>query len=235
MKAPAARGDKMLAIIRLAVLPAIVLIAVLVAWKLGYFEMDRRQSLLATVQRLRMVHLIQIWFVLAYAILITLCIPATVATLLGGAVFGSWKGALLAWVACLIGTVLSHWLARSVARKPIQRLFGEHKLMRQLKEQDGVMPLIKLRVIPVAPFAVLGYIAGIAGVSLQRLLLATAIAMIPSVYAYSYVGAELITGMTSADDASKRALWIAGAVTVTMLVVSLIPGIYRRLRGRKSA
>lgn len=234
MTAPAARGNKLFAIIRLAVLPAIVIISLLVAWKLGYFGMDKRQSLLDTVQRLRLVHLIQIWFVLAYATLITLCIPASIATVLGGAIFGSWKGALLAWIASLIGTVLSHWLARRVARKPIQRLFGEHKLMRQLKQHDGVMTLVRLRVIPVAPFAVLGYIAGIAGVSLQRLLLATAIAMIPSVVAYSYVGAELITGMTSADDASKRALWIAGGVTVTILVVSFIPGISRRLRGRTS-
>lgn len=233
--APPARRKKLLAVIRLAVIPAIVIIALLVAWKLGYFGMDRRQSLLDTVQRLRLVHLIQIWFVVAYAVLITLCIPATVATLLGGAIFGSWKGALLAWIASLIGTVLAHVLSRSLARKPIQRLFGEHELMKQLKDNDGVMTLIRLRVIPVAPFAVLGYIAGIAGVSLQRLLLATAIAVLPSVIAYSYVGAELITGMTSADDASKRALWIAGGVTVAMLLVSVAPGLIARLRGPKSA
>lgn len=235
MTVPAARGKKLAALIRLALLPVIVIAALLIAWKLGYFGMDRRQGLLDTVQRLRLMHLIQIWFVVAYAILITLCIPATVATLLGGAIFGSWKGALLAWIASLIGTVLAHWLSRSLARKPIQRLFGEHKLMRQLKEKDDVMTLIKLRVIPVAPFAVLGYIAGIAGVSLQRLLLATAIAVLPSVFAYSYVGAELITGMTSADDASKRALWIAGAITVGMLLVSVVPGLIRRLRGGKAA
>ena len=215
---------------RLAIIPAIVIVAVLIAWQTGYFEMDRRQSLLDTVQRLRLQDGIQIWFVLTYAVLITLCVPATVATLLGGAIFGSWKGALLAWIASLLGTVLAHWLSRSVARNPIQRLFGHHKLLRQLKDNDGVMPLFRLRIIPVAPFAVLGYIAGIAGVSLRRLLVATALAVIPSVTAYSYLGAELITGMTSRDDVSKQALWIAGAVTVAMLLVSIVPGILQRLR-----
>lgn len=215
---------------RLAIIPAIVIVALLIAWRTGYFEMDRRQSLLDTVQRLRLQDGIQIWFVLTYAVLITLSVPASVATLLGGAIFGSWKGALLAWIASLLGTVLAHWLSRSIARKPIQRLFGHHKLLRQMKDNDGVMTLFRLRIIPVAPFAVLGYIAGIAGVSLRRLLVATALAVIPSVTAYSYLGAELITGMTSPDDASKRALWIAGAVTVAMLLASILPGIVQRLR-----
>lgn len=225
-----APGKKLLSLVRLAIIPAIVIVALLIAWRTGYFEMDRRQSLLDTVQRLRLQDGIQIWFVLTYAVLITLSVPATVATLLGGAIFGSWKGALLAWIASLLGTVLAHWLSRSIARKPIQRLFGHHKLLRQLKDNDGVMNLFRLRIIPVAPFAVLGYIAGIAGVSLRRLLVATALAVIPSVAAYSYLGAELITGMTSPDDVSKRALWIAGAVTVAMLLASILPGIVQRLR-----
>jgi uncharacterized membrane protein YdjX (TVP38/TMEM64 family) len=226
----APRGRKVYALLRLAVLPAIVAVALLVAWKSGYFEMDQRQRLLGTVQRLRMVNAIQIWYVLVYAVLITLSVPASVATVLGGAIFGSWKGALLSWIASLLGTVLAHWLSRSVARKPIQRLFGEHKLLRQLKEHDGVWPLFRLRIIPVAPFAVLGYIAGIAGVSLKRLLIATAMAVIPSVWAYSYVGAELITGMTAANDVSKRALWIAAAVTGAMLLVSIVPKLVQRFR-----
>lgn len=231
MTESATRGKKLTALLRVAALPAIVVIALLVAWKLGYFELDRRQQLLDTVQGLRMRDGIQLWFVVIYAILITLCLPANVATVLGGAIFGSWKGALLAWVASLLGTILAHWLSRSVARKPIRRLFGEHKLLRQMKDNDGVLPLLRLRIIPVAPFAVLGYIAGIAGVSLRRLLVATAIAVIPSMFAYSYVGAELMTGMTSPDDVSKRALWIAAAVTVGMLLVSIIPGIVKKVRG----
>jgi uncharacterized membrane protein YdjX (TVP38/TMEM64 family) len=226
----APRGKKVFALIRLAVIPAIVAVALLVAWKTGYFEMDHRQRLLGTVQRLRMVNAIQIWYVLVYAVLITVSVPASVATVLGGAIFGSWKGALLSWIASLLGTVLAHWLSRTVAHKPIRRLFGEHKLLRQLKAHDGVWPLFRLRIIPVAPFAVLGYIAGIAGVSLRRLLIATALAVIPSVWAYSYVGAALITGMTSANDASSRALWIAGIVTGAMLLVSIVPGLIQRFR-----
>ena len=216
--------------IRVAIVPALAIVALIVAWRLGYFELDRRQRLLETVQRLRLMNGIQSWFILAYALLITLCVPASVATVLGGAIFGSWKGALLAWSASLLGTVLAHWLSRGVARKPIRRLFGEHRLLRHMKDNDSVLTLLRLRIIPVAPFAVLGYIAGIAGVSLRRLLVATALAVIPSVVAYSYVGAELITGMTSPDDVSKRALWVAAVVTGAMVLLSLALGILHRQR-----
>lgn len=216
--------------LRLAALPALVIVALLIAWKLGYFELDRRQQLLDTVQGLRVRRGIQIWYVLVHAIVITFCVPATIATILGGAIFGSWMGALLAWLASLIATVLSYGLARRVARKPIQRLFGEHRLLRELKANDGVPALFRLRILPVAPFAVLGYLAGVAAVSVRRLLAATALGVLPSAIAYSYVGAELMTGLTSPNDASKRAFWIAGIVTVVMLLVSVVPAIVRRLR-----
>lgn len=219
------------AALRLAVIPAIVAIAILAAWKSGYFELDRRHQLLATVQRLRVLPGIEIGFVAAFAILLALCLPANVATILGGAVFGALIGAPLAWAGSLIATVFAYWLARSVARRPITRLFGEHRLLRQLKDNDGVIPLLRLRVIPVAPFAVMAYVAGIAGVSMRRLLLATAIGILPSAIAYALVGSAILKGLVSPDDASGRALWIAGGITLLMFSLSVAPAIVRRMRG----
>jgi uncharacterized membrane protein YdjX (TVP38/TMEM64 family) len=221
---------KLISQLRLAALPVIVIVAVLVAWKLGYFELERRQRLFDTVQRVRVLPGIEAVYVVAYALAITICLPAAVATLLGGAIFGMWFGALLAWLGSLAGTVLAHFLARSVARAPARRLFGEHRLLRQLKDHDDVFALLRLRVLPVAPFAVLDYVAGVAGVSLPRLLLATMIGVIPSVVAYTYVGAELLRGIVSKSEASHRALSIAGAVTLLMLLLSVAPRLWQKKR-----
>lgn len=221
---------KLISQLRLAALPVIVIVAVLVAWKLGYFELERRQRLFDTVQRVRVLPGIEAVYVVAYALAITICLPAAVATVLGGAIFGAWFGALLAWLGSLAGTVLAHFLARSVARAPARRLFGEHRLLRQLKDHDDVFALLRLRVLPVAPFAVLDYVAGVAGVSLPRLLLATMIGVIPSVVAYTYVGAELLRGIVSKSEASHRALSIAGAVTLLMLLLSVAPRLWQKKR-----
>jgi uncharacterized membrane protein YdjX (TVP38/TMEM64 family) len=217
------------AVARLAALPLVIVIAVVVAWKLGYFDLDRRQRLFDTVQELRLAPWIEGWFIAAFALVLALCLPANLATMLAGAVFGTWTGAVVSWVGSMVATMLAYVLARSIAQRPIKRLFGEHKLLRQLRDHDDVASLFRMRVVPVAPFAVLPYVAGIAGVSLRRLVIASAIGGIPGSVAYAYVGSKLLAGIVSGTDA-RRPLVIAAGVTVVMLVVSVLPALVRKMR-----
>jgi uncharacterized membrane protein YdjX (TVP38/TMEM64 family) len=219
-----------MAALRLAILPVVVGIALLLAWKLGYFELDRRRQLIETVQRWRMVPHVEPLYVIAYAVAVSLCLPAAVLTLLAGAIFGAWVGALLSWGGSMLATLIAHWLARHIARAPLRRLFGEHRLLKQLREHGDITTLFRLRILPIAPFAVLDYLAGLAGVSMRRLFLATAVGVLPSVIAYSYVGSELLAGLVARGEASRRGLYIAGGITLAMAMVSLVPGIARRLR-----
>lgn len=223
-------NKKLVPVLRLAVIPLVVLAAVFAAWKYGYFRLDRRIQLAEAVLRIRSMPGAEYLYVGSFAVIIAFVLPAWIVTLLGGAVFGAWKGALLAWIGALAGTVLSHLLARHIAKAPMKRLFGEHRLLRRLREHDSVMELLRLRIMPVAPFAVLDYAAGVAGVSLRRLLLATMLGVIPSVVAYAFVGSELIRGIISRSDATRNALWIAGAVTLGMLLLSVTPALIRKLR-----
>ena len=210
--------------VRLAVLPAVVATTLLVAWKTGYFDLDRRQRLFETVQRLRVLPGVEAWFFVGYAVCVSVGLPAAILATISGAVFGFRLGAPVAWGASLLGTVLAYALARTVAKRPITRLFGQHKLLRRLKEHDDILTLARLRVLPGAPFAVLPYLAGVAGTSLWRLVIATGIAILPSDLAYAYLGSTVLAGAVSANDASGRALWIAGAVTVVVVMLSLVAG-----------
>ena len=227
---PVPLNKKLIPVLRLAVIPLLVLGAVLAAWKLGYFRLDHGRRLAEAVIRFRTLPGAEFFYVGTFAVIIAFVLPAWIVTLVGGAIFGAWKGALLAWVGALVGTVLSHLLARHIAKAPMKRLFGEHRLLRRLREHDSVMELLRLRILPVAPFAVLDYVAGVAGVSLRRLLLATMLGVIPSVIAYAYVGSELIKGIISQSDASRSALWIAAVVTVGMLLLSVTPALVRKFR-----
>jgi uncharacterized membrane protein YdjX (TVP38/TMEM64 family) len=220
----------LLPLLRLAVVPIVVSVALFTAWKLGYFDLDKRRQLAEAVVRLKGVPGAEVVYILAFAVAITMVLPAFIVSLVGGALFGVWKGALLAWIGALAGTVGAHLLARHVARAPMRKVFGEHRLLRVLREHDDVMELLRLRIMPVAPFAVLDYVAGVAGVSLRRLMLATMLGVVPSVVAYTFVGSELIRGLVTQSQASHRGLWIAGAVTVAMLLLSLVPGLFRWMR-----
>jgi phospholipase D1/2 len=212
----------------LALLPAIIAIALLIAWKTGYFDLDRRQALAGAVDDVRALPGSSLLFVLIFAVAVALCFPANAATWLAGAMFGTWLGAAVSYVGGLVATVVGYWLARRLARRPIERLFSEHRLLHALKKRDDIPTLFQLRVLPVAPFAVLTYVAGIAGVSLRKLLLATVIGGIPACIAHAFVGTQLMQGLSSSSGDAKRALLLAGGVTAGMLLVSLIVGIVRR-------
>ncbi len=222
--------SKRVSLLRLAVLPLIMLAALAIAFKAGYFEMDRRREIAEIVSRSRGLQAIEVLYVAAYAVAVAVCLPAVAMTLLGGAFFGPGMGAVLAWLGAMTGTLFTHLLATRIMKKPLRRVFGEHTLLRRLRENDTISGLFRLRILPVAPFGVLDYVAGVAGVSLPRLLVATALGVVPTVIAYAYVGSQLIRGLASDGEASRKAITIAVVVTISMLAVSVVPGLVRRMK-----
>ena len=216
--------------LRLALLPGSVAVALVIAWRLGYFELARHEQLVPLVKLARHSRWAALLYVIAYVLIATLGLPITVLSIVGGALFGTIWGGALAWIGAMITTLAAHTLARSIGQKSVRRLLGRHHLLGRLQKRSDFWVLLRLRVLPVAPFAVLDYLAGLLGVSLRPLLLATALGVLPTVAAYSYAGAELVTGLEQAGEARLRALWIAGIVTLLMIGISLIPAAIRRSR-----
>jgi uncharacterized membrane protein YdjX (TVP38/TMEM64 family) len=168
--------------------------------------------------------------VLAFTVIATLGLPITVLSILGGALFGTLRGVVLAWIAAMLATVAAYLLARSIGQDSIRRFLGRHRLLTRLRKRSDFWALVSLRNLPVAPFAVLNYLAGLVGISLRLLLLATAIGALPTLVAYAYAGSELVIGLEQAGQARARAFWIAGAVTLGMILIWLVPAVIRRLR-----
>jgi uncharacterized membrane protein YdjX (TVP38/TMEM64 family) len=217
--------------LRLTLLPALVAVALFIGWRLGYFDLARREHLVALMRQARHSSWAGLLYAIAYAVVATLGLPTTVMSIVGGAVFGVARGVLLAWIGAMAGTLIAYTLARSIRKGSVQRFLGRHHLLDRLRKRSDFWALLRLRVLPVAPFAVLDYVAGLVGVSLRALLLATAIGILPSLAAYTYVGAELVTGLEGGGAAQFRALWIAGSVTFVMICISLVPAAIRRFRG----
>ena len=217
--------------LRLALLPALVVVALALAWRLGYFELARREQLVALVRQARHTPAAGLVYAIAYALIAAVGLPITVLSIAGGALFGAARGAALAWSGAMAATLIAHALARSIGQKSVRRLLGRHHLLDRLRKRSDFWLLFRLRLVPVGPFAVLDYVAGLVGVSLRVLLLATAFGVLPTVAAYAYAGAELVTGLQQAGEARFRALWIAAGVTVIMICISVVPTAIRQLRG----
>jgi uncharacterized membrane protein YdjX (TVP38/TMEM64 family) len=217
-------------VIRLAILASVLALALMVAWRLGYFELTRRERLIAAIRQVQTIGWAAPLYVLSYTLIVALALPATILSILGGALFGITKGLILAWTGAMIGTVLAHTVARSIGKNAIRRLLGKHTLLRKLGERTKVRTLVRLRVLPLAPFGVLDYVAGLAGVPLRTLLLATAIGIVPGTAAYTYAGDQARLGLEDPGSAGRRALLVAGLVTITVTGIALAPWLGSKLR-----
>ena len=217
--------------LRLALLPALVVVALALAWRLGYFELAGREQLVALVRQARHTPAAGLVYAIAYALIAAVGLPITVLSIVGGALFGTARGAALAWSGAMAATLIAHALARSIGHESLRRWLGRHHLLDRLRKRSDFWLLFRLRLLPVGPFAVLDYVAGLVGVPLRVLLLATAFGVLPAVAGYCYAGAELVTGLQQAGEARFRALWIAAGVTLVLICISLVPTAIRQLRG----
>jgi uncharacterized membrane protein YdjX (TVP38/TMEM64 family) len=208
----------------------VLLVALALAWYFGYFHLAHREQLLNVVEQARHNRWAALVYVIAYVIVLTVGLPITVVSIVGGALFGAILGVLLSWVAAMIGTVAAYFLARSIGQGSVRRFLGRHHLLGDLRKRSDFWALLRLRVLPVAPFAVLDYLAGLVGIRLGVLLLASAIGALPTLAAYAYAGSELVTGLEQSGQARLRAFWIAGGVTLVVIFISLVPSVIRRLR-----
>lgn len=135
-------------------------------------------------------------FLAAYVAIVALSLPgATLATLTGGFLFGTFPGIFYNVAAATAGAVLIFLAARagigaSVAAR-IAAAGGRAERLRAALLRDEVPVLLSMRLMPVVPFFLANLIPAFVGVRLDRFALTTAIGILPAALVFTSVGAGL--------------------------------------------
>jgi uncharacterized membrane protein YdjX (TVP38/TMEM64 family) len=118
-----------------------------------------------------------------------LLLPGLVPTIASGALFGVPAGSLPTLTGAVAGATLAFEIARRVGRAPVKELAGprEVRIERWLREH-GFVALLYARLVPVVPFNILNYAAGLAGLSRRSYVIATALGIVPGTIAYTAAG-----------------------------------------------
>jgi uncharacterized membrane protein YdjX (TVP38/TMEM64 family) len=226
---------------RLAVFAGILALGALGAWRLGFFDLRDMAQLNAAVVRAREQPAVEALFVLGYVVVVALGLPASPLTLAAGALFGPVLGTTLVIVASTTGAVIAYWLARHLAsdmvRGWLERAPGG--LGTRLTERlDGVhgwsgfLVVLRLRLLPIFPFAALSFAMGLARVPVASYVVGTVLGALPWTAAYVVVADALLAGVTGA---SRAALGRAGAIAGAVLLVTFAPAIVRLVRRVRSS
>ena len=101
-------------------------------------------------------------------------------------VFGPVAGGALA----LAGSVLSAWLVHEIGRRwpadTTRRWFGARgERLRERIVGHGLLAIAVVRIVPVAPYSIVGFVSGIARVQRADYLLGTALGMAPGIALYA--------------------------------------------------
>lgn len=151
-------------------------------------------------------------FILVYAIATGLLVPGSATTVTAGLVYGTTVGAAVALVGATLGATIAYAIARGVGRRPAEALFG-----RQAAAADGWIAdhqfrsIVVLRLLPIVPFSVFNYAAGLSAVRPLPYVAGTALGSIP--------GALLIAGLGSTARQPTSPAFLALVAAAVVFVV----------------
>ena len=122
--------------------------------------------------------------VCGFALALTLAVPLVFLTLVALVAFGPMAGFGCVMGGALLGAAASYGIGFFLGREVVQRLGGEriNSLSRRLASR-GLLAMIALRMVPVAPFAVVNMVAGASHIRLRDVLLGTLIGITPGTLA----------------------------------------------------
>lgn len=129
--------------------------------------------------------------VVGLALLLLAPVPRSALSVLLGVVAGFGPGLAVALASGLLGGLAAFGLSRLLGRPAVTRLAGRRlERMDQLVVDRGFWALLAGRLIPVVPFVVLSYGAGVTAVRLTPYALSTAIGLVPSTAVQVGIGAS---------------------------------------------
>jgi uncharacterized membrane protein YdjX (TVP38/TMEM64 family) len=170
-------------------------------------------------------------FVVVYVGATLLGVPGTPFTLLSPLLFGVGPAFVVMVVGSALSAALGFLIARYLARDALaERLAGSDGFARlsALVEEHHWAVIPVLRILPIAPFAVVNYGFGLTGISFWRYFAWSELAMVP-------MNAVLVLGAGLLFDATTRgtASWpLLGAAAAAALVVIGLAALGRKALAR---
>ncbi len=128
-----------------------------------------------------------------YIVVTALSLPgATLLTLFAGAVFGLWRGVLIASFAASIGATLAMLVSRYLLRDSVRARFGERlKGIDAGVEREGGFYLFALRLVPLFPFFVINLAMGLTAIRAWTFYWVSQLGMLAGTFVFVNAGREL--------------------------------------------
>ena len=170
-------------------------------------------------------------FIAVYVLTTSLSIPgAVILTLAGGFLFGTVASTLYVDAGATAGASLAFLSARYLVGNRLQEKYQvQLKRFNDEIERNGTSYLLVLRLIPVFPFFLINFLAGLTKVPIGTFLWTTAVGIIPGTAVFAFAGQQIGSINSLSEVLSKKVL----AAFVVLALFTLVPVVWKRRRNRK--
>ncbi len=179
-------------------------------------------------------------FMAAYIVIVAFSLPgATVATLTGGFMFGTFPGALYNVAAATAGAIAIFVAARwGLGERLAARMDASDGLVRRIKtgiDANQWSMLLLIRLVPAVPFVVANLVPALVGVPLYRFAVTTFLGIIPGAVVFTSVGAGL-GDVFDRGETPNLGIIFEPRILLPILglcLLAALPMVLKAVRGRK--
>jgi uncharacterized membrane protein YdjX (TVP38/TMEM64 family) len=152
--------------------------------------------------------------ILAHAVLLY---PTEIVTATAGFLYGFLPGLALVTAGWLASALLAYLLGRALGRPFVHRVFGGRRFasLERAVARGGISLLLVVRLIPVVPFSLTGYVAGAVRVPLWRFSWTTVLGYLPLTALVAYLGSQ-----AQSLSPSDPRVWIGVGVLIGLLAAA---------------
>ncbi|MTI48763.1 MAG: TVP38/TMEM64 family protein [Firmicutes bacterium] len=142
--------------------------------------------------------------------------PDSILAIAGGMGFGLIKGSILTMIGALLGGTLSFYITRLLGKDFIKRIIKKDiSFIGEQLKQKGFFIILILRLVPLFPFDVISYSAGLSDIKYRDFISATIIGTIPGILVYTNLG-DKSTQFGSMD------FYISVFLLLALLLISMV-------------
>lgn len=154
-------------------------------------------------------------YIAVYVVATILVLPSTALNLTGGAIFGPWIGTLWTSIAALIAAIAAFAFTRTIGRRLIeQRLAGRWQALDAEIQQGGIFYMCAIRLLPIIPYGLVNFAAGLTSIRFKDYLLGTALGTVPGILPFVMLGSSGLRALQTGD-----VLPLMGALALIGLLV----------------
>jgi phospholipase D1/2 len=147
--------------------------------------------------------------------------PLTILIAATAASFGPWMGFTYGLTGAMASAIVTYGIGAAVGGEGLAQVLGKRlNHIRNRIARQGLVAIVAIRLVPIAPFTLVNLVAGASGIRLFHYVVGTALGLLPGLVVMSLLGSQIMRLITSPSPKE-----IAAAAVLVTIWVAMVFGL----------